>query len=152
MNLYLMQHSKARPEKEDPEESLSDEGIRILEKTGEKLVHLIPSLDQIVSSPKKRAKQTALIVAEHLKFSANQIAETDSVKAKVEPSETVQFLASLKDANALLVVGHLPSLQRLAQKLTGAKIAFQNGGCVALNIEDWHSHENEILWILPPEL
>jgi phosphohistidine phosphatase SixA len=63
MEIYLMQHGEAYAKDRDPERSLTPNGEDQIHSSGKALRKLGVDVDLIVSSPKKRARQTAEIVA-----------------------------------------------------------------------------------------
>ena len=68
MEIYLMQHGPALPKDQDPEEGLNPEGKERIHASGQALKKMGVTFDAILSSPKKRSKQTAAIVAEEAGF------------------------------------------------------------------------------------
>jgi phosphohistidine phosphatase len=122
MRLYLVQHGEAKSEAEDPERSLT---IRGEEETrnisgAAKRMGLRPS--RIYHSGKKRAEQTAGIIAEALDLPAQlgqDLNPNDDVRPWVERIS--------EETEDLMIVGHLPFLERLASSLIcgdeGAKAA-----------------------------
>ena len=64
MRVYLVQHGESRPEEEDPQRSLTDEGVRNVEKIARFLRPLGLKLETIWHSGKPRAQQTAELLAD----------------------------------------------------------------------------------------
>lgn len=155
MEIYLMQHGLALPRDEDPEEGLSSEGDELIHATGKALRKMGIGFDAILASTKKRARQTAAIVAEEVGFPMEKIIETDKVKAKTPPEETIQVLAELSGCTKVLVAGHLPSLAEVASFLltdgSKASVAFENGGCCRIDTEELPTHSGRLRWYLNPE-
>ena len=149
MKLYLIQHGISLPEEKDPEKSLSPEGKEETQRTAEFLKTKNIKVDAVWHSPKLRAMQTAQIVANSIFCS--EIKERNDLKpldsAENFPEE-IRFL----DKN-LMIVGHLPFLQKLASLLlsgseTNQFISFKNSGVVCLEYTDtW-----KIAWIVTPAL
>ncbi len=63
MHIYLVQHGASKSEAEDPERSLTDEGMRTVEKMANYLAGAGVSAEKIRHSDKLRARQTAGILA-----------------------------------------------------------------------------------------
>ncbi|MFW6147787.1 MAG: SixA phosphatase family protein [Thermodesulfobacteriota bacterium] len=155
MEIYLMQHGLALPKEEDPEEGLSPEGDELIHASGKALSKMGIGFDAILASTKKRARQTAAIVAEEVAFPVGNIIETDKVKAKTPPEETIQVLAELSGCTKVLIAGHLPSLAEVTSFfLTGgskAAVIFENGGCCRIDVEELPTHSGKLRWYVTPE-
>ncbi len=93
MEIYLMQHGSALPKEQDPEEGLSPDGEARIHASGKALKKMGIKFDAILSSPKKRSKQTASIVAEEIGFPTEKIVATEKVKAMTPPEESITILA-----------------------------------------------------------
>jgi phosphohistidine phosphatase len=155
MELYLMQHGPALPKEQDPDEGLSPEGEARIHASGKAINKMGITFDAILSSPKKRSKQTAAIVAEEAGIPSGKIIETEKVKAMTPPDETIACLRDYTAYNRVLVAGHLPSLAELASTLltegSKAHIAFERGGCCRIDVEDLPTHSGQLKWYLTPD-
>ncbi|OEU53057.1 MAG: phosphohistidine phosphatase SixA [Desulfobacterales bacterium S3730MH5] len=154
MEIYLMQHGPALPKEQDPEEGLSPEGEARIHASGQALKKMGVSFDAVLSSPKKRSRQTAAIVAETVGFKQEKIIETEKVKAMTSPEETVEVLAGLSGAERVLIAGHLPSVAELASFLltegSKAAVQFEMGGCCRIDVEKLPTHSGRLRWYLLP--
>ena len=150
MTLYLVQHGRSLPREEDPEQGLSGQGRSEVERTAAQARVMGLEVSKIIHSGKKRAFQTAEILAAHLSPGVSPameqgLAPLDDVRA---------FASTLADRERLMVVGHLPFMERLASFLiTGSEatpvIRFVNGGIVCLE----HVTDRDawvIRWALTP--
>ena len=112
MKLYLVQHGEAKSEAEDPERSLTARGEEETEKISGAAERLGLRPSKIYHSGKKRAEQTAGIIARVLGLPA-QLAEglnpDDNIRPWVE-----RISGEMED---LMIVGHLPFLEKLASFL-----------------------------------
>lgn len=155
MEIYLMQHGPSSAKDVDPEESLTPEGEAQIVAAGRALKKMGIRLDVIVSSTKKRAWQTAKIVAEQLRFQSEKIVQTDLLKPMAAPEESIRFLKQYEGAKAILVAGHLPSLAEIASMLlTGgskATIQFERGGIGRIDVDALPTHQGRLRWYLTPE-
>ncbi|MDY6986965.1 MAG: phosphohistidine phosphatase SixA [Thermodesulfobacteriota bacterium] len=156
MEIYLMQHGPALPKDQDPEEGLSPDGKNRILASAQALKRMGISFDAILSSPKKRSKETAAIVAEEVGFAHEKIVETKKVKAMTPPNETVQALSELSGAERVLVAGHLPSVAEVASFLltegSKAAVQFEMGGCCRIDVEELPTHKGRLRWYLTPDL
>ena len=80
MELYLLQHGLALPAEEDPEQPLAKEGVAQIQAAGRVLQRLGVRPGLIACSPKKRARQSAALIAEAINFPT-----ATSSKASVPP-------------------------------------------------------------------
>ena len=155
MEIYLMQHGPSSPMDVDPEESLTPEGEAQILTAGRALKRMGLRLDVIVSSTKKRAWQTARLVAEHLGFQPEKIVQTDLVKPMAAPEESIRFLKQYEGAKAVLVAGHLPSIAEIASALitegSKATIHFERGGIGRIDVDRLPTHQGRLRWYLTPE-
>ena len=152
MALYLVQHGKSLPKDVDPDQGLSDDGIAETKRIADVARGYQVKVSLIRQSGKKRARQTAEILAETLK-PAGGVAEVAGLK----PLDDVAVSAAAIDAVAdTMLVGHLPFMERIASFLvTGSAeksiFRFQNSGIVCLKKEpepgSWI-----IAWTLMPNI
>ena len=152
MQLYLVQHGAAKTEAEDPQRGLTDVGRRAVERMSEFLSGLRLPLDRIEHSEKLRARQTAEILAVHLR----PFAGTKQI-AGISPNDDVEPMWGrlVKESKNLRLVGHLPYLSRLVARLLGLAaekqvVRFQMGGVVRLErdqADEWLIH-----WMVTPDL
>jgi phosphohistidine phosphatase len=150
MQLYLIQHGKAKSEAQDPDRPLTDEGRREVEAV---LLSTLRfgrvGMARVLHSGKRRARETAEIVADRLDA---QVEEVDGLDPGDDPAIWAGRLTS-QDRD-LVLVGHLPHLSRLASRLLCGDpdrdvVRFANGGIVALEGE---GHQWSVRWAISPEL
>ena len=155
MQIYLMQHGPALPKEQDPDEGLSPAGEARIHASGKALKKMGVSFDVILSSPKKRSRQTAAIVAKEVGFPPEKIMETEKVKAMTPPEETIKALTEYPGNKRILIAGHLPSVAEVASFLltkgSKATIEFEMGGCCKIDVEDLPTHSGHLRWYLTPE-
>ncbi len=139
--LLLMRHAKSswkdkslpdikRPLKKRGEEAAERIG-RTLRDTG-----FVPNL--IISSPAKRTRQTAEIVAKAAHYKG-EIEYVDSFYMG-EPNDFYTRLKQLpREADKVMVVGHNPGLEALLQHLDGHVDALPTGALalLKLDLKDW---------------
>jgi phosphohistidine phosphatase len=112
MRLYLVQHGEARSELEDPERSLTPRGEKETRKISDATKRLSIFPKKIYHSGKKRAEQTAGIIAAALDLPAQ-------VGQGLNPGDDIRPWVERISAEAedLMIVGHLPFLEKLASFL-----------------------------------
>lgn len=152
MALFLAQHGKCLPKTEDPDQGLSQEGAAEVERIASVAKGYHVRVSQIRHSGKTRAKQTAKIFA-----SALNPAGGVSQSPGLNPLDDVTAVAaSIDSGEDLMLVGHLPFMERLTAYLTTGSIArpvfkFQNGGIVCLD-EHPETQSWIIKWALMPNI
>lgn len=139
--VILLRHAKSSWKNED----LSDFD-RPLNARGLEAAPLIGSLmfdkkieaDAILSSPAKRARQTAVLVRETAQLKP-QIRYEEKIY-EASPLALFYLLAEQDDKNgSILLVGHNPGLERLTEILTGETVAMKTATLakIDLPIEKW---------------
>lgn len=150
MPLFLVQHGKSLAKTEDPQQGLSPEGIAGVERISAVARNYHVLVSQIRHSGKTRAKQTAEIFASAL-APPGGIAES----AGLNPLDDVSAIAaSIDSSRNVMLVGHLPFMERLTSYLITGSIErpvfrFQNGGIVCLD-ENPDTQSWVMKWTLMP--
>lgn len=152
MALFLVQHGKSLSKEVDPEQGLSEEGKVETEKIAALAKGYGVRVGSIMQSGKKRAAQTAEIFASALQPQGG-IQEQIGLKPL---DDVAVFADKITEAEDLMLVGHLPFMERLASYLvTGSVekpvISFQNSGIVCLDM-DVESGVWTIRWTLLPRI
>lgn len=141
MRLFLIRHGEAIDESIDPDRPLTERGRRDVAALAAQLngAGLFPR--RVLHSGKTRAAQTAAILVELLRIDP-PAAPTEGLKPKDAPGAIVDRAAAWDEDTAL--VGHLPSLERIARALLGPSAAtgeFPAPGAVILERDPagaWH--------------
>ena len=152
MFLYLVQHAKAKSEEEDPDRSLSEQGLLEIKRVATYVSRLGFTVDAIFHSTKLRAKQTAEVLANHIKSSGG-ISERDWLAPLDDPTVWAERLRRMTES--VMLTGHLPHLGKLASLLLCGDadrhiIAFKMAGIVCLWRDD--SGNWSLQWMLIPEV
>ena len=151
MKLYLVQHAKAASKDIDPERSLTEEGLRDIQKVVAFIKPLNLSVDYLWHSGKKRAQQTAECLAEVITINKEHTARDGLAPNDDVKSIENQIMLLKQDT---MIVGHLPFLSKLASILVTGRdssetVAFRNSGIVCLNYND---NRWQLDWIIIPEI
>jgi phosphohistidine phosphatase len=152
MAVYLVQHGRSLPKDIDPDQGLSDEGMAETKRIAEVARGYHVRVSLIKHSGKTRARQTAEIFASALNPTAG-VEEAGGLKPL---DDVAAFAGSIDMAADMMLVGHLPFMQRMASYLvTGSADApifkFQNSGIVCLE-KDPDSGSWVIVWTLMPKV
>jgi len=152
MALYLVQHGKSLPKDIDPDQGLSDQGVAETENIAKIAKEHGINVIAIKHSGKTRAKQTADIFAAALDPAKDVVAA-----AGLKPLDDVAAFAADLDADEnLMLVGHLPFMERITSQLITGSIdkpvcKFQNSGIVCLN-KNPDTQSWMIIWTLMPTI
>jgi phosphohistidine phosphatase len=158
MTLYLMRHgiaAEAGPGVDDADRALTDEGVRKTTRVAEGLRALDVRADAILSSPLRRALETARLVAEVL-APGREIELRPVLAGGVAPEVIAAGLRPPRGAHHLLVVGHQPDLGVLASHLlTGSPhlspLPFRKAGVAAIEVDHLPPRGRGTLhWFLTP--
>ena len=152
MKLYLVQHGDAVAKEVDPKRPLSDRGRKDVGPVGRFLAEARVCIPIILHSGKRRAEQTAELLATAVGASASP--EKISGISPLDPvapfAQTVNRWTS-----DTMVVGHLPFVGKLVSLLVAGNeatsvVAFRPGTIVCLEQDDdarWG-----LVWMIRPEL
>ncbi len=122
--LWLLRHAEAGDGIPDEERPLTDRGVRQAEAAGSALAALGAGIEICLTSPKRRAVQTAQLACESL-----GIEPTIEPALSGEPFDVHELTAGLGDA---LLVGHDPSFSLTLHDLTGAQARMRKGGLAGI--------------------
>jgi phosphohistidine phosphatase len=152
MALYLIQHGKSLPKDQDPDQGLSAEGIAETQRISNAAKDYGVAVSQIRHSVKTRARQTAEIFAGALNPKQG-IQEVSGIKPL---DDVAEYAANIDPAEDIMLVGHLPFMQRMTAFLITESIdkpvfKFQNSGIVCLD-KDPEKQGWVILWALMPNI
>ncbi|MGA8239211.1 MAG: phosphohistidine phosphatase SixA [Desulfobacterales bacterium] len=152
MALYLVQHGKSLSKDVDPEQGISDKGRAEVERIAAVAANYAVQIAGIAHSGKKRALQTAAIFAAAFGLK-DKVVERSGLKPL---DDVVRLSTELRSQDGLMLVGHLPFLEKLTSYLVTGNadktvFKFQNGGIVCLE-EDVEKNSWFIKWTLMPHI
>jgi phosphohistidine phosphatase len=157
MLLYFLRHASAGKTmlnpKKDERRPLDEEGILQARYMGRLLANLDVQVDQIVSSPLKRARQTASLVANELAFEA-AVQIDDALRPEAEFEQFQAMVARYGKYDAIMVVGHNPSFTEFLSKAVSARsgaaqIEFKKGSVAKV---DMHGRTGTLQWLVTPKI
>jgi len=160
MNLFILRHGLAvdhgTPGFSDPDRPLTPEGKSKLRDIAAAMIELELDFDLILSSPYKRARQTAEIVAEKLK-AQKKLEFTEALIPQGSTGELINLLKQLdSDAENVLLVGHEPYLSELISLLICGErrsvAVLKKGGFAKLAVTSLKEGRcAELEWLLTPK-
>lgn len=137
MRLFLVRHGDALSKDADPARPLSETGREEVERVARHAADRGVEVSQIRHSGKTRAEETARTLASHLQPSHGAV-EAPGLQPNDDVTEIADSLEG--ESDPLMLVGHLPFMERLAGYLvsgdpdttavsfeTGALACFQRG-------------------------
>lgn len=152
MALYLVQHGKSLSKEQDPHKGLSEEGTAEVKRIAEVAASYGVTVSRIVHSGKQRALQTAEILSEILS-PAEGVRAIDGINPL---DDAIAFGSDLQIKENMMVVGHLPFLEKLVAFLVTGKTGppifrMQNGGILCM---DYYPDTTNIVirWGLMPHV
>ncbi|NIQ37494.1 MAG: phosphohistidine phosphatase SixA [Proteobacteria bacterium] len=155
MEIYIMQHGQAFSKEVDPERSLSLDGQDQVAASAQALEKIGVGLDLIAVSPKKRARQTAEIVAQSLSYPVEDIKITESLQPTAPAAEAIAFLKAYEDKERVFLAGHLPSVGEIASDLLSegshVSIHFEMGGVCRIDVDMVQAGSGDLRYYLTPD-
>ncbi len=174
MKLYLVRHAiaeersatadirrgsgikaKSRPTTPDAERALTPQGKAKMTRAAQGLRKIKVRPDAILTSPLRRARETAEILAEAL--GGIKIEVLEELAPGTELSSVVAALRRYHSLKALALVGHQPDLGYLASFLlagapSACNLTFKKGSvaCLEGEISD-NATGCSLVWLLPPK-
>ena len=150
MQVYLLRHGVAedgKPGKAEADRALTADGRRKLEYVLRLVAESGVRPDLVISSPLKRALQTAEVAKELLGYK-QRILESKALSPDSSPHEVWDEVRAHREAGALLLVGHNPLFQQLAGFLLAVpdlRIDFKKGAVMRVDFESLSLHPRGIL-------
>jgi phosphohistidine phosphatase len=156
MILYLMRHANAGVRRENPEQdvkrALIKEGKEQCMLMGRMLGTLGVQPEVIVSSPLKRALQTAQFVGTELGYDA-KVEKSTALGLTADFAAFQALLDKYADRESVLMVGHNPNLfQFLGRLITGnggAGVRMRKGSVARI---DMRRHPALLKWLIDPRM
>jgi phosphohistidine phosphatase len=142
MIVYFLRHASAGQSKSDPvkdeKRALDEDGIQQCGYIGRALAALDVHVDIMISSPLKRASQTASLVGNEMGYEGKLVMDRALL-----PEAAFQAFRELLNRHskqeAILVVGHNPSMSEFLGKLIGdgaeASIDFKKGAVAKVEVD-----------------
>ena len=161
MDLYIVRHAAAHdrdPDRwpDDAERPLTPEGEEEFEQAVRGLERLAPRTNALLSSPYERAWRTAEILAGLEGWPAPK--PFTQLEPTLPPENAAAELEAYRQASAVAVVGHRPSLHELAAYLLtgsadGAEITIKKGGVLCLRFEGpIEPGAAQLRWLVTPKI
>jgi phosphohistidine phosphatase len=156
VNCYFLRHGVAVEPGEwtgrDFDRPLTQEGIERMECEARAIADLSLDLDTIVTSPLLRARQTAEIVASRLKL-RDDIVEDARLAGGFDPRRLAELLAEHDKAEAILLVGHEPTMSATIGRIVGdASIELKKAALAGVALADASPTRGTLICLIPPKV
>ena len=157
MIIYFLRHASAGKGLDDPKKdarrALDEEGILQARYMGHMLAALDVQVDQIVSSPLKRALQTASLAANELAYEA-PIRIDEALLPESNFDQFRAMIARLKKFDTVILVGHNPSFTEFLSKTISAssgaaQIEFKKGAVAKVEMR---GRSGTLEWLVTPKI
>jgi phosphohistidine phosphatase len=157
LEIYILRHGIAvpagTPGYSEAERPLTEEGRAKMIKAAKGIAAVVGEVDVILTSPLKRAHETALLAALVL-GGKEKVVTFDPLKPATPPEPLLKALAPYRQKERLMLVGHEPDLSAFASSLAGAQgsvLALKKGGLCRIDIGELPPREPGVLrWLLTP--
>ncbi|MBC7898498.1 MAG: histidine phosphatase family protein [Saprospiraceae bacterium] len=145
--LFILRHAKSswdQPDLADFDRPLNHRGLIAAPFMGELIARKKYLPDVIISSPAKRARQTALLIKEAAGAAADIRYEERIYEAS--PQALKQIVSELdEDISSVMIVGHNPGIEGFIKYLTGRLEAMPTAALasIKLDLEKWSNLSSE---------
>jgi phosphohistidine phosphatase len=144
--LWLLRHGEAEPHdaRPDADRRLTDRGREQSRVAGCALAALKVQVHLAFTSPKVRARDTAVLACEPLGLEPIDHA---ALFAGFDVSDALELAAAAGAEQRVLVVGHEPDFSQVVYDLTGGRIDLKKGGIAAVRLD---GTRGELIALLRP--
>lgn len=156
MEIYLLRHAiaeNARPGLKDAERAVTEEGRQKLKRVLERARGAGVKPDVILSSPYRRALETAEIAADSLKYDG-KIVQTSALVPDGNPRHAWEEIRSRKSESAILLASHEPLMSSLLAHLLASPalmVDMKKAGLCRIDCDRFGQEPRCVLkWLLTP--
>jgi phosphohistidine phosphatase len=144
--LWLLRHGEAEPHDAAPDadRQLTDRGRQQSRVAGRALAALKVEVHMAFTSPKVRARETAVLACEALGI---EPIEHDALAIGFDADAALELLAAAGTDQRVLVVGHEPDFSQVVYDLAGGRIDMKKGGIAAIRLD---GTRGELIALLRP--
>ena len=156
--LYFLRHGIAvlagTPGYPGDDRPLTDEGVEKISRAAKGIKRIVESFDVIVTSPMKRASQTAFLVAREMKCE-DKVETVRELAPGCTKKGLTALLAKYKQHEAILLVGHEPDFSALISALIGAPgntVIMKKGALCKIEFNETSATgQGNLEWLLQPK-
>jgi phosphohistidine phosphatase len=156
MMCYFLRHGPAGDRETwqgpDAERPLTPDGRKRIAREARTIADLKLGVERVITSPLVRARQTAEIVAGELDLKG-ALVEDPRIDLGFSIERLASVLRDYQDAQAIMLVGHDPSMTGVIGELIGgAAIDFKKGGLACVEIAGTTPPHGRLVWLASPKL
>ena len=156
--LFILRHGEAGARMtdaaKDSDRALTANGRTEMQKIGKSLKESGLRARKIVTSPARRARETAKIIAHTLKIPLLEVWE--DLKPDGDRESLYRKLARIETSSSIVVVGHEPYLTSMIGEIIGApdaRLVLKKGGVAKVRVASFSPRiSGELRWLLTPKL
>jgi phosphohistidine phosphatase len=157
MIIYFLRHASAGKKmlsgKRDERRPLDKEGILQAQYVGRLLASLDVQVEQIISSPLRRAMQTASLVANELAHEA-PVRSDDALRPEGDYLTFKEMLSRYRKHDEIMVVGHNPTESEFLSKIVSgsspsAHIELKKGAVARV---ETNGRSGKLEWLVTPKI
>jgi len=157
MIVYFLRHASAGERKKDPvrddRRGLDANGVKQAGDIGRLLARLEVQVEAVISSPLKRATQTAAVVANEIGHDGRLQLDA-ALRPQANLADFRDLLGRYAHLQAILVVGHSPNLRQFLGRLIGdaghpAEVELKKGAIAKVEVLP---HRSRLQWCLSPRI
>ena len=158
MIVYFVRHASAGQHKASPEKDekrpIDREGVRQAHEIGRLLAALDAEVEVIISSPLKRAMQTASLVANEIGYE-QKIERATALRPEATFDSFRRLLADFGGKDAIMLVGHNPSITEFLSRVLSRGeehelVDFKKGSVVRVEMTGRRS--GTLHWCITPKI
>jgi phosphohistidine phosphatase len=156
MDIYLVRHGEyvdlgSKTLEQDSLNPLSDVGIALLQKQAKTLAAWQIPVEQIVTSPFVRAKQTAKILADGIGVALDE--HVALTRTFFNVAGLTQILQEYAHTKHLMLVGHESDLSTVAAAVIGGgRLELARGGMIRIALDTIAPPQGRLIWLLSPDV
>jgi phosphohistidine phosphatase len=158
MQIYILRHGIAEDKgarQKDSERALTDEGRKKLAAVLKVAAKAGVSPSVILTSPYKRARQTAEMAGEALGYS-KPVQDVESLVPHGSPQAVWNDVREYRTEESVLLAGHEPLLSQVVAYFLGCpalRFDFKKGAMVCIEMDSFRGDPHGVLeWVLTPRL
>jgi phosphohistidine phosphatase len=155
MQIIFLRHANAGEPKlnpsKDEKRALDKLGIEQSHDVGRALAALNITVDVIISSPLRRATQTAAVVANEIDYE-DKVMTDDALRPGASYDQFQELLRRHNRRDAIMVVGHNPTMTEFLNKLIGATTSVELKKGAVARVEKEGRRAAVLKWCIPPKV
>lgn len=146
LQLWFLRHGEAEPHgaRPDHDRRLTKRGEDQSRAAGRALAALELSFQAVVTSPRVRACDTAVLACEAI---GCEPVVDDRLRDGFDVDDALELAHTARDDKRVLLVGHNPDFPQVVHDLTGARVEIKKGGVAGVRV---HGRRGELIVLLRP--